>query len=496
MINRKMNALAMLLVAGAPLVAQTTTGNLSGLIKDRSGKPIAGAKVILEAPELMRPRTCFTDAKGRYRAALLPVGNYSLKVIASGFQGRGVSGVRVGIGSEAQFDFSLLAEAVMEARVEVVEAAAVQESITKAVVSQNLSMETLKTLAVTRDIDSVLELTPGYVMGANSGIRGSINTMFSLNGIEVSNPKTGTSRMYETVADAIEDVEVILSPVHPRYGRATGGLVNTVTKSGSNEFGGSLTINASRPSWMASRFGSGVPASNLTSLQWRYTDDLTRTYDYTFGGPILKDRVWFFLSGKSQPDSATGTTSSLKSYSNQDGIWATNPVSPLWTLTSATGLATHASAAIDNYLLQSPSGYTLGDTMDAGATYGSRRKQFQVDGKITAALTNTQMLIASVFLNRLTYTSSGASVINTEFVGKSKLEASGFSLSWKGTFGSNLSAEANFSKSDHETRPFAGPTTNPVTVIGHMVGSYSAGLSYQDRLKSLGSARIESHRVV
>ncbi|WLT32361.1 carboxypeptidase-like regulatory domain-containing protein [Geothrix sp. PMB-07] len=99
-------AVAAMLASGTSLVAQVTTGSLSGKVT-QGGKPVARARLAFESPALFQPRIVQTDAKGEYRAMLLPVGNYTIKVSAEGMLGKTASNVRVGLGSNLTMDFPL-----------------------------------------------------------------------------------------------------------------------------------------------------------------------------------------------------------------------------------------------------------------------------------------------------------------------------------------------------------------------------------------------------
>ncbi|BDU75818.1 TonB-dependent receptor [Mesoterricola sediminis] len=482
--------LAFALAAGGQLMAQATTGNLSGTVTDTEGRPVKGARISLQAPEMIGVRVVTTDAKGRYRAPLLPVSTYTLTVSAPDFLGKTAHGVRVGIGAEAETNFKLAPIAQVGAKVEVISTGETLEAIENPTVSTNLPMETMQMLAVERTADSALALTPGYT---SEGMRGSWNTGYTLNGIETRDPKSNMA-LYQTVPEAIEEIQVVLSPMHARYGRVLGGTVNTVTKSGSNQLIGSLTINASRPSWDSNRHGSNLFANSAGALGLNYSDDLTRTYNWTLGGPIIRDRVWFFLSGKITPDSGNGTYGNLRDLARQQGIWSTyGGSSPLWTLTSTAGNATRASAAIDNYLAAGPGGaYVAGgtDLMDAGYTYAARTRTSQQDLKITAAVAENHVVSLAMFRTKTTTMGSPAGALNREMVGSTNANSKGWNLGWKAILGSRLSAEFNLTRTDRERLAYAGPTDNPVSVIAAFASRYSPTLGTTDLQNSLGYASV------
>jgi len=168
-------ALVMSLCAQA-LPAQVTTGSLCGQVTDEAGNPIVGAHVLLESPALFQPRTYTTDAKGEYRALLLPVGNYTVKVSASGMLSKVASDVRVGVGTNLSIPFVLRFQKANEsATVEVISNMA-QESKSDDKVSVNYSASDLFRLPVGVTSNGACWITPGITgYGTAPRIQGSNN---------------------------------------------------------------------------------------------------------------------------------------------------------------------------------------------------------------------------------------------------------------------------------------------------------------------------------
>lgn len=296
----RISSLSMLLVIAPTLLAQNASGSLSGQIKDGQGVPVSGATVTITSPAMMQARVVMTNEKGEYKAPLLPPGDYRVVVAKSGFVGSEARGVRIGMGASARQDLTVKPITTASAVVEVSAASAeVDKSDTK--VATNYSAESLEALPVmTRSLQDTADLSAGFAMGTNGqlSVRGSAtsNTMLKVNGVDIKDDFQGVQLGQWYVEDAIEDIQAVVSPLHARNGRALGGSVNAITKSGGNEFTGSIRAKFSRDSW-----GSNGPRTVWTPGALNAVDDLSRTYDITFAGPILKDRLWFAYAGTMVP---------------------------------------------------------------------------------------------------------------------------------------------------------------------------------------------------
>ena len=299
----QISTIAVLLASGVTLVAQATTGALNGRVTDEAGKPIVGARVSLESPALFQSRVVLTDAKGDYRAQLLPVGNYKITVSAAGKVGKTASDIRIGVGSNLSLPFTLKSIDVASATVEVT-ASSVAESKTSDKIAVNYSAEQLLKLPVSmQGFDAITNIAPGVAgYGNGARVRGSDTNqiLYSIDGINVKDDSGKSTVLYAPLPDSIEDVQVVVSGLNARNGLVSGGQVNMVTKSGSNTFEGTLRSNMSRAS-----LGSDYPLTNAYNNSNLRRVDLTRTTDFTFSGPIIKDRLWFTLGTRFTPSQAT-----------------------------------------------------------------------------------------------------------------------------------------------------------------------------------------------
>lgn len=303
-IFRTLTSLSLALAGTTVLLAQESTGTLSGLVATRGGQPVADAEVRLTSPQLQGVRVLRTDAKGTFRAPLLPPGAYRILVLKAGMVAPTVQ-VVLGLGQVLHQAITLAPEAA--ATVEVVsDASAVDKTDVKS--QTNIPSELMDLLPRhSRSMDAIALLSPGVTTGVGDRIqiRGAMThqNRFLLNGTDISDNLSGQASGTEYyVEDNLQEIQVIQSPVNARYGNFSGGVINAVTKSGGNTFSGVVRGTFYRTSWSAQAPRGDQPGtapSNSGTLASE--DEMTRRWTVTLGGPILKDKLWFSLSTKQDP---------------------------------------------------------------------------------------------------------------------------------------------------------------------------------------------------
>ncbi|MDQ3525537.1 MAG: Plug domain-containing protein [Chloroflexota bacterium] len=151
-------------------------------------------------------------------------------------------------------------------------------------------------LATPRTLSGIAQLAPGLTSNTpNAGqvtISGAFayDNVFLIDGVDANDNLFGTSNNLFIEA-AIAEVQVLTSGVSAEYGRFSGGVVNAITKSGSNQFEGTFRVNLTNPSWT-----DETPFERERDQD--RPDELSQVYEATFGGPILRDRLWFFSAGR------------------------------------------------------------------------------------------------------------------------------------------------------------------------------------------------------
>lgn len=296
---RRLAIVAIALLAPALALAQSeTTGTVTGTIMDADGAPIAGALVAIEGTTLQGERSLKTDERGRFTAALLPVGNYRVVFTAPGKKSYEIS-FPLGLGKTVDLPIKLETGQDLEETVVVYGDTSPLETTEK---GENFSYSGLidELPVFDRDIGQVALLAPNVIEGPTPGtiqIAGapSFDSNVLLDGSEISDPFFGDSRPL-FIEEAVEETQVLTGGVSARYGRFTGGVVNAITKSGGNQFDGTVRVDLENQSWNAK-----------TPFGEDQADELGKTFSATLGGYLLKDRLWFFLAGR-QFDADTAKT--------------------------------------------------------------------------------------------------------------------------------------------------------------------------------------------
>ncbi len=458
---------ALAITAGVVLHAQEVTGNLLGSVKDDKGAAVAGAKVIIRAPQLIQPRTVLTESNGTFRAPLLPPGDYTIDVVKDGYKGQRSTNVRIGVGSNIRQDFVIRAVQVATAVVEVVASSATMDKTdTKAATS--LSSETLLELPTSggdRSFTGAMDLAPGVVTNSGGGtsIRGGMTqeTGYTLNGTSIKDDYEGRMNTTRLIDDAVEDTQVIQSPLHARFGRTGGGMVNVVTKSGGNDFAGSIRTYVTRGDWSAKAHNQNSDTSD------GFFDGVSlRQYDIFFSGPVVKDRLWFAISTIQKPSEGYSSTILIGEHPEN------------WFPATQTGLFWGETDG--NNPLPVPTGGRLYSFNLGTSVYGKHTQDF-FDTKLTLAVTPDHTLDFTFQQNKQTYTNEnpygtpivatiGSHSYNYDEVDKY------YSYGYRGTFGSSLFLEARYSKTtahvlfpapplDHIRLQYYGTQGNPPNPI-------------------------------
>ncbi len=278
-----------------PAFAQgTQTGILTGSVSSADGAPLAGVAVSITSPALLGERTKATDTGGAFIFRGLPPGTYKVTLNLSGFATH-ERNVDVALGGTAHVPATLIVATVTETVEVVGQAASILENTQ---VATNFKYEDLvDKLAMNRNLSAIAELAPGLTdNGPNIGqvtIGGAFayDNVFLLNGVDINDNLFGTANPL-FIEDALQEISVMTSGISAEYGRFSGGVINAVTKSGGNDFHGSFRTEVSNPDWQneslveknAIAAGRGQP----------HVDDTNFLYSATLGGPVVKERLWFF----------------------------------------------------------------------------------------------------------------------------------------------------------------------------------------------------------
>ena len=286
--------------------AQVNTATLSGTVSDPQGLPVKGAMVTMTNAGTGAQRTSITDDGGRYNLVGLPPGQYRMAVDGgANFSVYENASIVLTVGETATSDLRLDLKGMQQTVTVSTETSPIET--TKTEVSDTVTQRRIDNLPIngrnyinftltnsqtTRDVSPTIGPAPNS--GLNVGGARARSNMVSVDGADaVDNSING---IRSTVSqEAVQEFQLILSNYNAEYGRATGGVINIVTKSGGNEFHGDAFGFFRNKSFQARNAFSGAVDSNgvLQPTKQAYT----RTQSgLTFGGPLKKDKTFFFFS--------------------------------------------------------------------------------------------------------------------------------------------------------------------------------------------------------
>jgi hypothetical protein len=288
-------------LAGTAL-AQTdvTSTRISGTIRDADGGALPGATVEVKSLDTGRVVQAVTDSRGFYRVVNLPTGSYEIAASLAGFATASRTDVRLVLGSSPTLDFTMQLAKATESITVTSEVPLVE--VTKTTAATTVQTEQLKSLPLAgRDFLNMVLLTPETRRDAErnglsiSGQRG-INSNITVDGVDFNNPFFGgqaagaEGRAPLSISqEAIKEFSVITNGASVEFGRSGGGFVNVITKSGTNSLKGSAFYY-----WQPNKYIA--PRANGTRLN----DQDKKQYGASLGGPILKDKLFFFAAYDSQ----------------------------------------------------------------------------------------------------------------------------------------------------------------------------------------------------
>jgi len=288
--------IALILLVPALLLADgTQLGTISGKVADQTGAVLPGATVEVTNLEKGATRTAVTDAQGRYVIQLLQPGPYSVTISLEGFERFVAQNTIVAVDKTTTVDATLR----LSGSKETITVQGDVPIVDKTNASQRTTIDSqlAQELPVGRSYQALYLTAPGVVLpggaNANPNFHGGLlsDNQYLFDGIDTTDPTTcgfGQNFTYE----AIQEVQVTTSAASADYGRAIGGIINVVTKSGTNEFKGSLKDVLTNDNWNAQNKGAN-PVSGATFARTKL-NKTTPVYSATFGGPIWRDHAWFF----------------------------------------------------------------------------------------------------------------------------------------------------------------------------------------------------------
>jgi hypothetical protein len=325
-------ALVLALAAAHAFAQGTQTGIISGTVTSSDGQPLPGATISVRSAILLGTRSTVSDANGAYILKGLPPGAYTVT-----FQMNGMATVErketVEPGVSTPANAQLKVSGVEETIVVTAEA---PTALTTSTGGAQLASEDIDLLANPRTLVGIAEITPGLTDNTPNGgqltISGSFgyDNVFLVDGVDINDNLFGSpDNLF--IEDAIDDVQVLTSGISAEYGRFSGGIVNAVTKRGGNTFTGSFRTDFTNPDW---RDETPFEDQNGTA----HEDILGKVFQATLGGPLVKDRLWFFAAGRRQRTSTpevfaeTGAAYTMGDENDREEVKLTGNINPNHTL--------------------------------------------------------------------------------------------------------------------------------------------------------------------
>ncbi len=296
-----MLALCFSLFTTSVVMAQTsTTGSIEGTVTDINGAAVPNVTVTVASPNLIRAQSANTDDDGNYRIANLPPGRYTVSVEATGkgFANFEQADVEVNLSRTSTVAVSLRPQGAAETVV-VTASAGAEIDVTNNTTGTNVSTEQFSNFPTQRTVQSLYSIAPTV---ARSGLRDASGrdrdpsvggssgpeNNYILDGISTTDPAFGGGGA-NLPFEFVQEVEIKTGAYGAEYGKSTGGIFNVITKSGSNEFRGDVFGYFTTKGLVREVKASAIPFRGAAPSGFSEIDA-----GADIGGPIIKDKLWFF----------------------------------------------------------------------------------------------------------------------------------------------------------------------------------------------------------
>ena len=284
---------AFLMVTSLGLAQSKDYGTFIGAVYSTEGTPLPGVSITAKNLDMGLSQSTITNDQGFYRIERLPRGKYTLTAALPGFKTLTKEGFELSIGAEVKINFDLEIGDIEE-EVTVIGVTPLVETTRAQVSTVITEKEFLSYPQGNRDYTSLIAYAPGTLPGAGrsgyaiNGMRGSSNN-FQIDGIDNNDNGTasGSGNITSMPPEAIQEFRLVSNNFSAEYGRNSGGVINAVMKSGTNELHGSA--------WVFHK-GTGGFFSSEDWLTHDYIEQDRTQYGATIGGPIIKDKTFFFAT--------------------------------------------------------------------------------------------------------------------------------------------------------------------------------------------------------
>lgn len=278
------------LVSTSARAQQVTTGNVEGTVLS-DGKPVAGASIHVVRLDGDNPSDVVSDAEGHFIIRAVPPGLYRLTAKRLGFRVATLPSFRIIAGQSASVRVALTASATQLSTVEVRERATDIDSRSTEL-AEHIRVDDVKLVPMGRSATDLVALVPGATKSFVWGGAGAAANNYQFDGISMSHPGTGGDFVSPSI-DWIESLEVKGLGAGAEYGDFQGGIINAITKTGTNKFQGALRTNYISPS---------LTTTNIQPNEEGAEQTMRREISGELRGPLIKDRLHYFLGGSSSTE--------------------------------------------------------------------------------------------------------------------------------------------------------------------------------------------------
>ena len=299
--TRMLCAAAALLLLATPAVSQEQRASIEGTIRDSSGGVLPGVTVEARSPSLAGVESTVSDSAGTYRFPALRPGRYDVTATLQGFQPAKSSDVRLELGQILKIDLAMQVGGVSETVKVTGESPLID--VKQNTAGANVEAETIERIPKGRDFANLVTSAPGITSEArNRGIQidgaSGADNRFLIDGVDTTNLLNGTSGKV-LPPDFVDTVQAKASGYSAEYRASLGGVISAITKSGGNTYHGSAGIYYTGDNLQGDvRETLRLNPSNTTVAEYVTTplDDYSSPEPiFDLGGPIMKDRLWFYV---------------------------------------------------------------------------------------------------------------------------------------------------------------------------------------------------------
>ena len=287
-------------VSSGALAQAPQTGSIKGTITDNEGNPLPGVTMTVSSESLMGQKTYVTTDTGAYRFPALPPGTYTVVAEIPGFKRVSRREIIVRVGMSVTIDIMMEVTTIEEEIT--VTAAAPTVDVESSKIAVVMDNDMLNNIPLARDLYDIVNSAPGAVSEGNPGSRTTSihgatvrGTTYALEGVNMDDPMVRYP-ITNLNFDVMEEVEMIMGGHPASVGFTDGGYINVVTKSGGNRFSGGAVLYFTNEDTTQSLWTDEEAQAlgvTLPSLDKIWFDG-----SLTLGGPIIKDRIWFFANAR------------------------------------------------------------------------------------------------------------------------------------------------------------------------------------------------------